>query len=134
MKLTSDQMCADILALLSHSKGAALTIAEEYNLTPVQMFSLYSLDMRGEISMGHIAEMLHCDASNVTGIVDRLTARGLVVRQENSRDRRTKTLVLTDKGKDLVTLLKAALPVKFGCDRLTDEEQFTLHTIAQKLT
>ena len=39
-----------------------------------------------------------CDNSNVTGIVDRLEAHGLVERRPAEHDRRVKTLVLTDKG------------------------------------
>ena len=42
--------------------------------------------------------MLHCDNSNVTGIVDRLEARGLVARQPHEHDRRVKHVVLTPLG------------------------------------
>ena len=34
--------------------------------------------------MGRLAETLSCDASNVTGLVDRLEARGLVQRQPSA--------------------------------------------------
>ena len=38
--------------------------------------------------MGRLAETLACDASNVTGLVDRLESRGLVRRQPSAADRR----------------------------------------------
>ncbi|MEA2828573.1 MAG: MarR family transcriptional regulator, organic hydroperoxide resistance regulator [Actinomycetota bacterium] len=52
-------------------------------------------------SMGELADRLFCDASNVTGIVDRLEARGLVERQADPDDRRVRRLVLTDAGREL---------------------------------
>ena len=48
--------------------------------------------------MSSLAGMLFCDASNVTGIVDRLEARGLIERRPSPKDRRVKLLVLTKEG------------------------------------
>ncbi len=48
--------------------------------------------------MGRLAETLACDASNVTGLVDRLESRGLIVRQASPADRRVKVLALTPTG------------------------------------
>jgi DNA-binding MarR family transcriptional regulator len=48
--------------------------------------------------MNELAEALACDASNVTGLVDRLEARGLVERRAAPGDRRVRTLVLTPDG------------------------------------
>jgi len=48
--------------------------------------------------MGRLAETLSCDASNVTGLVDRLEARGLVQRKPSVTDRRVKVLELTPEG------------------------------------
>jgi DNA-binding MarR family transcriptional regulator len=48
--------------------------------------------------MRRLAEGLGCDASNVTGIVDRLEERGLVRRQAAGHDRRVKELTLTAAG------------------------------------
>jgi DNA-binding MarR family transcriptional regulator len=48
--------------------------------------------------MGRLACALGCDASNVTGIVDRLEKRGLIERRPSERDRRVKVLVVTPEG------------------------------------
>jgi MarR family transcriptional regulator, organic hydroperoxide resistance regulator len=50
------------------------------------------------VPMSSLAGMLFCDASNVTGIVDRLEARGLIERRPSPKDRRVKLLVLTEEG------------------------------------
>ena len=44
---------------------------------------------------------MHCDNSNITGIVDRLTERGLVERRAAEGDRRVKLVALTKEGRKL---------------------------------
>ena len=51
--------------------------------------------------MSSLAGMLFCDASNVTGIVDRLEARGLIERRPAAQDRRVKLLALTPAGEQV---------------------------------
>jgi DNA-binding MarR family transcriptional regulator len=46
-----------------------------------------------------MAELLHCDPSNVTGIVDGLEAKGLAERRPSERDRRVKLVALTAEGR-----------------------------------
>ena len=48
--------------------------------------------------MSSLAGKLFCDDSNVTGIVDRLEARGLIERRPAEHDRRVKLLGLTPEG------------------------------------
>ena len=70
----------------------------ELELTPVQGIVLRRLDPDRPTPMHVIADHLACDASNVTGLVDRLEARGLVERRTAPDDRRVRTLVLTPQG------------------------------------
>lgn len=73
-------------------------VASEFDLTPMALKLIYSLEPDAESSMSVLAEHLFCDASNVTGIVDRLEARGLIERRDSPRDRRVKLIALTDDG------------------------------------
>jgi DNA-binding MarR family transcriptional regulator len=70
---------------------------------------LQQLDPQAPVAMCRVAEALDCDPSNVTGIVDRLEARGLVERRSDPRDRRVKQLVVTDRGRELRARLLAEL-------------------------
>ena len=128
------QACTDMLRLLDVFKLTTARLADAHNLTRVQLFVLYRLAEQGEMAMGGIAGALHCDASNVTGIVDRLVAGDLISRHELASDRRTKTLRLTAKGQQTVAALKADLPKMLGCDKLTGNDVACLHDIAQKLS
>ena len=84
--------------LLQQSKRRFGAIASEFELSPPQVHALRLLDPDEPKPMSELAERLHCDNSNVTGIVDRLEAAGLAERRPAERDRRVKTVALTPHG------------------------------------
>jgi DNA-binding MarR family transcriptional regulator len=69
----------------------------EAGLTPNDSRALSSLDGKGR-TMGSLAQEWNCDASTATWIVDRLEAKGLVLRRPHPTDRRAKLVVLTAAG------------------------------------
>jgi DNA-binding MarR family transcriptional regulator len=133
MEVTSGQMCHDLFALLGRVKLAIVEVAEGYKLTPAQVGALYAV-MHGDNTMGKVALTLHCDASNATGIVDRLVTHKLLVRQESEQDRRVKTLQLTDKGRSVIDEIIIKLPEAVGCNALDPKERDDMHTTICKLT
>jgi MarR family transcriptional regulator, organic hydroperoxide resistance regulator len=74
-------------------------LCEELDLTPSQGMALRSLDRPLPMSM--LADALACDASNITGIVDKLESRGLIARRAADHDRRVKMLCVTERGRSL---------------------------------
>lgn len=84
--------------MLSERPPRVPAVAAEFDLSPMAMKLLYSLEPGSELAMSALAETLFCDASNVTGIVDRLEARDLIERRDNPRDRRMKLIALTEDG------------------------------------
>ena len=84
-------------------------IAAELELAPMQAAALKQLQPGSPLPMSALAEALGCDASNVTGIVDRLEARGLIARRSAEHDRRVKMLAVTEKGADVRGTLLARL-------------------------
>ena len=133
MDTTAAQVCEDIFLLVEKLKYELLQLAETRGITRTQLFALYSIEQQGDVPMGQMADVLHCDASNVTGIVDRLVSQGLVMRKEYERDRRTKKLNLTDKGKAVIEEIKALLPSQLHCDRLSQNECNVLHAAIVKM-
>ena len=73
-------------------------VAAQFDVSPMGLKMLQALEPGGELPMSAVAERLFCDASNVTGMVDRLEARGLLERRDSPRDRRVKLIALTDEG------------------------------------
>lgn len=75
-----------------------LRVASEFGLSPPQLIALKTLDPDEPVPMSALAHALHCDNSNVTGLVDGLAAQGLVERREAEHDRRVRMLVVTERG------------------------------------
>jgi DNA-binding MarR family transcriptional regulator len=81
------------------------SLAAELELSPAQCHVLRLIEPGRPVPMGQLAGTLACDASNVTGLVDRLESRGLVRRRPSAADRRVKVLDLTPTGSRLRALL-----------------------------
>ena len=106
----------------------------ECDLSPVQCHVLHLMEPGEAIPMRRLAEMLSCDASNVTGLIDRLEARGLAERRPSPDDRRVKALALTPAGAQLrAKLLKGMTRRPLPLSRLSPEDQRTLVRILQML-
>jgi DNA-binding MarR family transcriptional regulator len=133
MSATPRQLCEHMFLLVDRFKLEVTTLAEANGLTRMQAFVLFSLHRQGDEcqGMGKIAEAMHCDASNITGIVDRLVSGGFVIRTENERDRRAKLLVLTPKGETVVDAVLEALPERIG-GNLSSDERDQLVALLQK--
>src|SRR2546430_15027951 len=97
MKSTKSQACEawQLLVKLFFTQRADLpSVASEFALSPAQCHVLHLIEPDRPIPMGKIADALACDASNVTGLVDRLESRGLIRRQPSADDRRGKVFLL----------------------------------------
>jgi DNA-binding MarR family transcriptional regulator len=137
MKSSGSQACEvwQLLLKFFFAQRADLpTLAAEFELSPAQCHVLHLMEPDRPIPMGRIAEALACDASNVTGLVDRLELRGLVRRQPASSDRRVKVLELTPEGVRLrSTVLERMTKPPASLDRLSAEEQRELLRILKRL-
>ncbi|MCG7206775.1 MarR family winged helix-turn-helix transcriptional regulator [Streptomyces arenae] len=107
--------------------------AGEHALTGAQarLLSLLSL---GPLPMRKLAQRLKCEPSNVTGIVDRLEARGLVERRPDPADRRVKLAAATDEGRRVARDLREGL--RFAREPLaglTDAERLSLRELLRRM-
>ena len=110
------------------------TLEGEFELSPIQCHVLHLLEPGRPLPMGRLAGMLGCHASNVTGLVDRLEARGVVLRQPSADDRRVKVLDLTPEGARLrAQVLRQVTTGARPLSRLTLRQQRTLVKILEVL-
>jgi MarR family transcriptional regulator, organic hydroperoxide resistance regulator len=84
--------------IFMEDKRRRWAILSEMGLSPQQSMAISTLQPGEPMPMSALAEAMHCDNSNITGIVDRLEAAGLAERRPSERDRRVKAVVLTPKG------------------------------------
>jgi DNA-binding MarR family transcriptional regulator len=109
--MSADPITDDVVALLARVVDRFVdsyeSAAAAQGLTTVQAKVLDALVE--PLPMHRIADKLKSERSNVTGIIDRLEARGLVERRPDERDRRIKNIVATPGGADLARNFQRSL-------------------------
>src|SRR5689334_15899743 len=123
-----------LIQLLLSQRGQLPVLAAALELSPAQCHVLYAIEPGKPLPMKQLAASLSCDASNVTGLVDRLESRGLLRRVADSADRRVKVLELTPEGARLrsIMLERVTRPPE-SMDRMSSEEQKALVKILKRL-
>src|SRR4051812_50183586 len=86
-RLASEAWTAMLEFFFAKARPRMLELWREFDLMPPQQMTL-GLLLDAPRPMGELAHLMHCDSSNITGIVDRLTERGLVERLAAAGDRR----------------------------------------------
>ena len=130
---------------------AAMGIAEAWNekagkwlrenqVTFTQFKTILLLSRAGSQTLSQLSEGLSRARCTVTGLVDRLEAKGLVKRKRSREDRRQVYVSLTDKGRELAQELKEKVVpelTRMGerlMGRLTEAEAAALHGALGKLS
>ncbi|MBY8878604.1 MarR family winged helix-turn-helix transcriptional regulator [Actinacidiphila acidipaludis] len=86
------------------------------------------------LPMRELAALLGCDASNVTGIVDRLEAQGLARREADPHDRRVKRVIATPEGQETVRRVRARMhAIHRALDALDPAERTALYALVEKM-
>lgn len=107
------------------------TAAGQLGLSKAQACVLGRLTSR--TAMGDLTAELGCDASNVTQIVTRLEAKGLVQREQHPHDRRSRQIVRTPKGSQVYTRFERSFEFpRAAIAHLTSREQKHLSTLLHK--
>ncbi len=105
-----------------------------HDLTPVQYAALAAVGANPAIDQITLAGLIALDRTTIAGVADRLVLKGLMKRQESSRDRRARELTLTDAGR---RTLRSVTPAVEAAQRvllrgLTNQEAKELVRLLQK--
>jgi DNA-binding MarR family transcriptional regulator len=103
MNVKRDGAPTGLFAVLHAAHAAEAEVEAKLNevhLSMAKLMALKALSEAGEsLPLGQLAGRLSCVKSNITQLVDRLEADGLVARKLDPNDRRTKLAVLTAAGR-----------------------------------
>src|SRR5579871_5031571 len=111
-----------------------ILICQEFDITPPQGYVLSELQPGKPAPMKELANALACDASNITGLVDKLEARGLVERRSDAADRRVTMIAVTKAGAKLRKhLLERMSEPGIALNSLSESDKGTLRDILVRL-
>ncbi|MDR3466986.1 MAG: MarR family transcriptional regulator [Xanthobacteraceae bacterium] len=83
--------------------------AAGYDLTPVQYAALTTIGTHPGLDQATLAGLIAYDRTTITGVVDRLEQKGLLVRQASNRDRRAHELQITAEGRRILNGIEPAV-------------------------
>lgn len=116
-----EEVVTQVFMLIGQVKAHFDEQANTLGLTPMQARALHHIEGH-TLTMGMVADRLHCDASNVTGIIDRLEEQGLVGRYQDPDDRRRKRLLVTPEGREMLDDLKVQIAHNHPITRLDSQQ------------
>jgi DNA-binding MarR family transcriptional regulator len=100
MAASDEELAETLIGVFREVDGLFGAASRGLDLTP-QQAQLLCFARHLRPSFGELATLLHCDKTNVTGLVDRLERRGLLTRRPDPQDRRKSRVHLTPAGEDL---------------------------------
>ena len=126
----------NLAMLLLRSKQRLGLLAAEHDITGVQATLLLILEPQKPQKMSYFADMFECDASNMTGLTDRLEQVNLIRREHDPADRRIRLIQLTDAGLVLRKKLLSELANSdaIGLGVLSNSDRDSLFKILAKLS
>lgn len=103
----------------------------QFDVTPVQYGILKCLWDKDGQTPKQIAEVLSLDGSTITGILDRMENKGLVIRIANKEDRRTLKVEVTNQGfllrvqiEKIIEEVNKKVMIKFSSEEQNQLKQF----------
>ena len=138
MELSDDNrtIYSQLMQLMFLSKHRMYKLGEKYDLSLMQSSAISMLDADEPKAMRGLSDYFMCDASTITGLADRLEARGLIERQNHPTDRRIKLVSLTQEGAALKKDIQDQM-AEIESERLsgilTDDERVVLHDLLARI-
>lgn len=124
-----------IILTMMRSKYHMHLLCEQFNITPVQGLLLTTLNPGETKTMNELSAIMACDASNITGLVDKLDQNKFISRAPDKDDRRIKIVSLTKKGEECRTKILNGLRDAEALDmkKLSNQESKDLNDLLGKL-
>lgn len=127
-----NQIVAAIRRIMRAVSLHSRRLLEEHGLTGPQLATLQAVQDLGPIHPGALAKRVHLSSPTVTGILNRLEDRGVVVRSRAGPDRRKVEVQITDAGRKLLERTPSLLQDRFRAE-LSRLEEWELHSLLATL-
>lgn len=103
MSVRSEDALIALRQIQRKTEQASKKLAAQAGLTPSQLLVMQILAERGEISAGEVSKLTQLKHATITSLVDKLVARGLLMRRRCEEDRRRVWLTLLPDGQNVIT-------------------------------
>lgn len=129
-----EEIVKRLMDLFANTLNHQGTCLETLELTYTQAKLLWRLEVGDTPSLKELARRCGVDPSNLAGVVDQLTERGLVISRPGTHDRRVRVVRLTANGLRLRRKLIACLAQNPSIEALPRERQTQLLEILREVS
>lgn len=133
--VVSDHVLISLRKIIQSIDLNSKSLVKRVGLTGPQLLILQEVSKSGDVSVGEIAKAISLSQGTVTGIVERMEKRGLMVRYRSKVDRRRVIVHVTEAGETLLAqappLMQEAFVDRFN--RLHQWEQYMILSSLQRL-
>jgi MarR family transcriptional regulator, lower aerobic nicotinate degradation pathway regulator len=135
LRYVLDDQVGFLMRVAMQRHTAIFTARMLEGLTQTQFAALAKLHEVGPCSQNHLGRLIYLDAATIKGVVDRLSARGLVTALADTKDRRRRAVALSERGREVT---EAAIAAAAGITAatlapLTADEQRELTRLLNKV-
>lgn len=111
------------------------SLVKAHGITGPQLVILQELSRNREMSVGELAKAVSLGQATVTGILDRLEKRGLIVRRKTDYDKRKVFISPTEESDKIVAATPSALQQTFvrQFEKLQDWEKVMILSVLQRI-
>ena len=92
----------------------AKRLARFGGLTPMQLMILRVMEGEGRMTASGLSRRVSLSAATLSGMLERLEERGLLLRQRDEEDRRRQWLLISDAGRELIQQAPSLMPPEFN--------------------
>lgn len=130
-----DEQVGFLLRKANQRHRALFTQKMRRELVPTQFAALAKLHEAGPLSQNMLGRLTAMDSATITGVVERLAARGLVVTQPSPDDARLSIVDLSEEGRAVIErVIPLAHQISAATlEPLTPDEQQTFLKLLVKL-
>ncbi|MDY6844560.1 MAG: MarR family transcriptional regulator [Thermodesulfobacteriota bacterium] len=123
------------LRIHNHFSRDLTKALDTFGITLTQFYMLATIDYTGDIPFSELSRRLWVTMGNLTGVIDRLEGKGLVVRERDNNDRRIIHVKMTRKGKEITEKAGTAFEhtMKNFLKNLNKQEQQELSILLKKI-
>jgi DNA-binding MarR family transcriptional regulator len=134
-RTVSDSVLIALRKIIQAIEMNSKKLVKRVGLTGPQLIILQEIARCGEVTAGEIARAVSVSQATVTGILDRMESRGLLVRQRSDSDKRRIMVSITPAGRQILEdappLMQEAFVERFSS--LQEWEQTMILSALQRL-
>ena len=130
-----DQIVASIRRIIRAIDLQSRRLQDQHKLAGPQLATLRGAQKLGEVSISTLARAVHLSQPTVSGILNRLERRELVVRKRSAGDRRSVVIGVTEEGLRVLDEAPSLLQDRFRAElaRLEDWERHWMLSALERI-